>query len=102
MAWMCMVWAAGVTGYVTNLPAGTYDVTYWYHVTLRANGKAQASVSITEGSTTVLNKAVHGTDPIATYDSKLQKRVIRVTVGATAKLGCLSMSLPQLRHTARR
>jgi len=71
----------GVKAYVTNLPPGTYEVTYWYHITLRADHRSSAGASLNEGSRTVAAPAVHGSAPVATYDSKLQTRTVTVTVG---------------------
>jgi hypothetical protein len=74
-----------VVGNVTNLPPGDYVVTYGYQVTLRANGNAMASASITEGNTSVLNQALNGSMPIATFDSGWQTRDVQVTVGANGE-----------------
>ena len=71
--------------YVTNLPAGVYDVTYWYHVTLSALGKGKAGAVISEGNTAVLDKAVNSAVGPGRFDSDLQRRTVQVTVGADGK-----------------
>ena len=75
----------GVWAYVINLPPGNYNVTYWYHVTLRANGQSKAGAMITEDSKTAMQISVNGANPVATFDSMLQTRIVPVTVGSDGK-----------------
>ena len=77
-----------VSAYVTNLPAGTYDVEYSHHVTMEASGAARATASIEEGNPPkqVLNAGVDGSIPGKTsFDSNFapgqQRRTVQVIVG---------------------
>ena len=74
-----------INGYVMNLKAGTYDVTYSYHITITANGQGnKASATMTDarsGNGQVVNQAVNGTVGRGIFDSELQTRNVQVTVG---------------------
>ena len=74
-------------GYVTDLPPGTYLVTYWYHVTLSIRGNAEAGAEVAEdnGETIAWQDSILGGGPVTRVDSGRTTRVVRVTVGASGE-----------------
>ncbi len=76
-----------VTAYVTNLPQGTYKISYWYHITLSSSGQGMASAMLTDAANkTILNEAVNDKGPKRPiFDSNLKSAEVQVTVGASGE-----------------